>query len=290
MTINPPIFVIGFPKSGTNWLTRLVCEALQAPASPGMLDDAPHVEKLNAALGFGPGSGPVVCRTHLRPADLAEFMGAEATRGIYIYRDLRDVLISGFMYQRTADHEILLAKDGKLALRDVLSAPWSAMRRVYWRRVSRRAFSRFVTRMCSRGWGPFGGWSEHIAKWREYTATGSERRIVFISYEALTEDCAGVLEGALAALDLQLKAPGGIDAVVDSYTVKRLRNAESARAPVVGEGDPHHVRSVPTLRKGIVGDHSNFMTRSEARIVEQLHGAMLRELGYVEDSAWIRAL
>jgi hypothetical protein len=284
------VFVIGFPKSGTTWLTRLVCDGLRARRASGMPGDEDQVKRTNAMLGLQSGDGTVVRKTHLLPGDLAAYLGEEAEWGLYVYRDLRDVLVSGFLFTHPDEHEDLLARGNGFALREALTTPWSSLKRSYWRWASRRAFGDFVGRVCREGWRPYGAWSEHIRQWQAHAAADARRRIVFVSYEDLRRDTLGELTRALEALDLEGAGHDELAAVVERHSAERMKQRLQSPGAGAGEDDPYRWVSAGTLRKAVVGDFRNYMTRGDGQRVERTHGQMLRELGYVDSTDWIDEL
>jgi hypothetical protein len=276
------IYVIGFPKSGTSWLTRLVCDGLGARRLPGMPGDDEHVARTNFVVGREAGDAPTVRKTHLLPRDLAEFTGEEPGTGIYVYRDLRDVLISGFLSCHPPEHGNLLARRGGSGLRDMLAAPWAALKRQYWRRVSRRSFRAFVAGMCQDGWPGYGTWSEHIRQWRDYASAAADRRFAFLSYEELRADTMGALARAFELIGTKRPSPGHLQAVVERFSAERIYRLRSAQRGGASISNADGILAASNLRRGIVGDHRCYTTAAETALILRTAGEMLRQLGYVD--------
>jgi hypothetical protein len=278
------IYVIGFPKSGTSWLSRLVCAGLGAGRAPGMPGEETYVARANDMLGQERG-GPVVRKTHLLPQDLVEFTGEGARTGLYVYRDLRDVLVSGFLFSHPPEHERLLARSGGNGLPGALAAPWVALKRQYWRRVSRRAFREFISGVCRDGWSSYGTWSEHIRQWRDYAAAAADRRFAFLSYEELRRDTAGVLGRAFEFIGVQELAPDHLKAVVERFSAERVHALRRAQRAGVAVADADRILVASNLRKGVVGDYRGYMTPADAALIRCPDSEMLCELGYVDAPA-----
>lgn len=274
------LYVIGFPKSGTVWLSRMLCHALGGRIEVAMPDPGGAVG-LRLGGGGGAGDGPVIRWTHFTPSALSGFVSEEPETGIYIYRDFRDILVSGFLFTHTTDHEAFLARDASPGLGRALRSPVDAVKRHYWGHVSRRAFREFITRICMDGWKPFGGWSEHVRRWRDYSRADSNRVMAFVSYEALRQDTLPLLERTLETLEVEMPAQEKLVAAVEQNSVTRLRPVVAARRAQDHGNRPFRDPVAGTLRKGAVGDYLNYMTPADLRLVERTHGPMLRELGYL---------
>ena len=287
MINNNSIYIVGFPKSGTVWLTRLICDGMQAPRASGMPGDEEKVKRTNAMLSLDEAAVPAIRHTHLLPHDLANYRNEECVLGIYIYRDLRDVLISGFMHKHSTEHEVLLTRRDETSLREALTDPWVVLKRKYWRHISRRSFGRFATLMCQEGWHPFGTWGEHIKQWRAHAAANTRSRIAFISYEELSNDTLRTLKKAIGVLGIEIPVHEQLVTVVERYSAERLLKARLSHDAV---DRPLDAYAPGTLRKAIVGDYRNYMRRAEACLVENTNGKMLRDLGYVDNGNWINEL
>ena len=88
------IIVVGYPKSGNTWVTRLVAELVGCPVV-GFLDDANNPEI--AREGFNRKSNYQCFKSHHQ---LHELRGIETNdkKIIYVIRDPRDICISGSYY------------------------------------------------------------------------------------------------------------------------------------------------------------------------------------------------
>ena len=85
------VFVVGYPKSGCTWLTRLVAELLGCPVS-GFLGEKSEDDM--ALEGQGRVSTYRVVRAHQQWTELEPHLNAH-TKVIYVVRDPRDATISG---------------------------------------------------------------------------------------------------------------------------------------------------------------------------------------------------
>jgi hypothetical protein len=87
MTEKIPIYVVGFPKSGNSWLSRLLGDALDSPV------EAMKGKIALADEGFDRRGPFVIHQDHL--VGLPE---EDNARIVYILRDPRDVIVSNYFY------------------------------------------------------------------------------------------------------------------------------------------------------------------------------------------------
>lgn len=110
-----PIYVVGHPRSGTTWLTRLLADVLNCPAGAGMPEkDAADI----VTEGQGRPGKYVVRKGHFRLVDAPgkpfvyapHKMNWPARKGepiIFIIRDPRDIAVSrSFYFNRPLEKEI----------------------------------------------------------------------------------------------------------------------------------------------------------------------------------------
>lgn len=88
------LIIIGYPKSGTTWVTRLVAELVSCPVAGFWKSD--HAEI--AEEGADRLSENRCYKGHHSYTDLIEKGGIENAAVIYVVRDPRDIIISGSYY------------------------------------------------------------------------------------------------------------------------------------------------------------------------------------------------
>ena len=81
---NPKVLVFGLPKSGNTWMVSLLSNCLDM--------DSIHVDRQKNKSG--------VCMSH-EPLSYKMKLRKDFVRGVYIMRDLRDVIVSYFHYVKT---------------------------------------------------------------------------------------------------------------------------------------------------------------------------------------------
>ena len=109
------IFIIGFPKSGNTWLTRLIADSLRMRVGSGMRvdDDFEIATSVNTQLGLPGVTDFTIRKTHFLPEVLKKVREEDMNKGVYIYRDFRDIVISSFFYKYGVNFEKDLQKRKK---------------------------------------------------------------------------------------------------------------------------------------------------------------------------------
>lgn len=248
------ILVVGFPKSGNTWLSRLLGDALDLPIE-GIDKAIPLAADEQERHGDG-----VIRQLHLVPSDDVDerrypgFVASQWTINprcyngqhiIHILRDPRDVVVAVKEYWEvdTIDKAISeVVKDG--------------------------------------GWPLWGtGWEKYINLWRSSTLPHIDTR-----YEWLHADTALEIRRLCDLMRLKIVKP--LDEVIQrqSIDVKRewIRRADdqAIRLPH-GKG-----AQLKNLRAGRVGDWRTVFTPEQDGLAHEAFGDMLIELGYETDHEW----
>ena len=260
------VYVGGYPKSGTTWVSRLISHYLDLPF--------PQDYALPPAFR---------CLIHHHWLHEPAF-----DRSVYVIRDGRDVMVSEFVsmmrgaqvmrerlgrYANLSPVERALlsrrGRDGRLAHRlerlfGPAFDPWEVERNlpIFLEANLDRPFSEVVPEP----------WPVHVRQW-----LSGRRRTVIIRYEELVADGQAALVRALHEL---LEQPIDLERVrlaLGRYDFRQM----TGRAP--GEEDRPSL-----LRKGIVGDWRNYFTPRASEVFDGLAGEMLIELGYERDHDWVR--
>jgi len=121
MANRTPIHVIGYPKSGTTWVTRLLGDALNSPTGSGVCRH--NAEP--ATEGWDRPGPYFILKSHFsqvdRPAELTE-----QTKVLYVVRDYRDILVSSFFHAHRIDEDFV-APDPPVGK--------SRLRWFFWRKI-----------------------------------------------------------------------------------------------------------------------------------------------------------
>ena len=263
------VYVCGYPKSGTTWISRMVADCL----------DLPFPREYALPLAFR-------CVLHHHWSPRAPFEHA-----LYVVRDGRDVMTSEYMslmFGMAVARRERIARFGRLS--------WSE--RMLLQRLGRDArLARRMDRLFGRGFDPAdvarhlpvfleanltrplsevvsAPWQEHVRLWRQ-----AGQRATFIRYEQMLQDGPAALGEAIAAHTGRSVDAERLREVVEHYSFRRM----TGREPGVEDRTRFE-------RKGITGDWRNSFTRDAAQVFAHYAGKMLIELGYEPDEAWVSRL
>lgn len=238
------LIVVSLGKSGTQWLWKLLG---QLP-SFSLFDMAAHkctattIEETNLV-----GEGEVIY-SHMRHSEnLVKHLNERNFRIFYIFRDLRDALVSEYHHKKYLNpkvmvplHPILSQIDDEHAFEIENILQWTSVANGY----------------------------RDVQNWLE------EPSAFAMSYEELLKDSASVLERALRFHKIDVDRPS-IESAVDACSFKTT----SGRVPGKEDKKSH-------LRKGIVGDWRNHFTPSQKEDFKEAFNDMLVEYGYESDGDW----
>ena len=262
------IYIVGFPKSGNTWLTRLLADVLNAPVVKApMRGFVEMASEINAQISATDNAALRVAKVHFLPQPLIDEVDAQPTRVVYIHRNPYDVAISAFCYfTRWSETDLNPDKRGLRA----------SLRR--FRAV--RALDRFVHRLMTRGLPgveeAFGTWASHVEAWLDANARTPGLRFYAVSYEALKADPHRELDRMITCIDVPLPHPDHVAAAIDRQSFKSVREhyhrmAEDAAVP---HGREFALRF---YRGGRVGDGERLLTpRSQSIITRSCAAAMSR--------------
>lgn len=244
------ILIVGFPKSGNTWLSRLLSAALDWPVR-GIYDARPIAEQ-----GLDRADGKVIRQLHLLPKHEGAGVAAvphqytcniDAVNGqhkiVHIIRDPRDVAVA-------INHYWFI---GNLlhTIQDVMSTGEHPL------------------------WGC--GWAEYVTAWRHAPLDVIETRYEWLHADPLME-----LRRILDRLDLRAAEPLG--------TVVKQESFEQRRALIAGEAGETmaHGKGIQltNLRGGRVGDWRTEFEAEHIAAAHEIFTPHLLELGYEDDPEW----
>lgn len=232
----PLLYVMGYPKSGTSWVAQLVGDYLRLP----------HPQHYILPIGF-----PAVIQGH-------ESISSRYHAAVYVLRDGRDVLISGFhhlksqtaagggkRYQRAFFNKI----DRQAPLSDVLTS--------FIEHAARYPFSGRLT------------WGDHVIKHLKM----ANDRIIVVSYEDL------LTQGSVELNKLMSKLCG---TEADAKRVDEALHRYQFEGKKPSQGDSYY-------RKGQFGDWMNHFNAESAKAFDHYFGHALVMAGYESDSQWVNS-
>jgi hypothetical protein len=240
------VFVASYPRSGSTWLRFLLFEVLTK--RDGGFDDVnsyiPDVGDHQGAVKLLPNEGRFI-KTH-------EAFRSDYQRAIYVVRDVRDVLLSEYAYEKAQG----------------------------WINCSLDEFLELFVRGKVNG---YGSWQSHVASWLD-SPLSKRGDLLVARYKELKRDPERNLAQMAEFLGVQVDAEV-IRAAVRNNDFQNMRKKEEL-TPQIGY-DPR-TKSIAEdkrfVRSGKVGGWRDRLTdRQLARVTEYAGETMLR-LGYDLDA------
>ena len=271
------IYVIGFPKSGNTWLTRLLADVLGSPAGTGMKgDDLQEIASDFNEVLLKENKKPKykILKSHLLPEVLTREIDNDLKRIVYIKRDFRDVIVSGFFHSKGAKDEDLLFSDFSSVLK---RNPFRILKYYY----NRFRLWKYIDSISEKWSDNVGAWDESISQWGTFSKNNKDCLIVFTSYEALLKDTKGELLNILKDLKLNTGARGRIDNAIERQSFKRRK--EYFKKETTDKNIPFGKKyNFKFLRKGITGGWKNYFSDKMLKKVYKLNKKSLIQQGYIK--------
>lgn len=262
------IYVVGFPKSGNTWLSRMLSSILDSPIEGG--DN--YIDRVDQDRDF---KGCCIVKKIHSFKTISDVEAVNPADIVYIVRDIRDVLVSGFFFNnrslisRGYCNETDFTEDSKrfrsffcrfyfnLHLKK-LNRRWQGniLKTIRQNRKFRRG--EIEKRL------PVGNWSKHVRYWTEKPG------VTVVKYESLLSDTLGEMIRVVNALGFDCGAEKISPAVEAESFQNRKRGFEA-------QGDKHNAAF---LRQGTAGDYRRFVSGKLERHICYSHEAMLKRFGY----------
>jgi hypothetical protein len=242
-------FIASYPRSGNTWLRFVLFDVLVSGQTSGF-DEVNHIiPEVGLHLpGYPllPGAGRLI-KTH-------EPYQKEYRKAIYLVRDVRDVILSEYAYQKALGW---IPED----------------------------FELFLGRFLDGQVNPFRPWQEHVPGWLDSPVAGTPNLLV-IKFEDMRRDTEQAVTRALDFLDVVVE-PEVVRAAIANNSVQKMQEKE-ARQPQLSSSAPKPTGAEETrfIRSGSIGGWRNRLTPAQAQRIEQRSGQLLARLGYpVGDAA-----
>lgn len=267
------LVVVGFPKSGTTWLTRLLADAINSPVLGRWLDqDVKFASEVNRHLREPHHPAVRLARLHDLPEAFARRGLSGPFRFVYIHRDPRDVAVSTFFHFTGWD---VATVRSLLHAREV--GPWRAWRRWRVRSAIRRFLRRFASLGIPRLEDRVGRWDQHVRAWFQ-----SEDPILPVSYEELLADTPRTLGRIVASLQLSCGGTTDIHGAIARQTLDlvQLGSRQTPSDPTSSRGRALTQRAA---RRGMVGDWRAFLERDQVDLIRARFAEVFNQLGYNRD-------
>jgi hypothetical protein len=256
------LVLVGYPKSGNTWATRLFAEVLDLPVQGFLGSDHEEI----ATEGDEQEGGQRCFKSH-HPASQLDQLTSDGTKVLMVVRDPRDVMVSGseyFKFKRLSRFSRVLRRS-----RVARSVQYRIDRRF---RLSRRArIDRMIRVMLCGGHRGEVPWGQ--TPWSDYVTDFLDRGIPMVRYEDLLEEAESTVQRSLEALSLSAD-PVRIRAAVDNQSF------DKAKQRFVESGD---LARQNHLRSGRSGEWRQALNeKQKKRVRGELKPALLR-LGYPLD-------
>jgi hypothetical protein len=227
-------FMASFPRSGNTWVRFVLADL----ATDGPVDYE-GVDRVSPSVGFHGGAleiapGVRLIKTH-------EAWRPQYRRGVYLIRDVRDVLISWYRVTRADPNDL-------------------------------RDLNEFVRDFVAGRASPYGGWPEHVRSW---LAAAERESIMVHRFEELRSNPAPTVLEIATAAGLDVSA-ADVEAALERNSSERMHQLEARNEEYLRTAFGYQSRGV---RGGTVGGWRELLTPSHVEALEPVL-RLNRELGY----------
>lgn len=268
-----PIFIIGYPKSGNTWLARLISDAFSSPIVGGdnPIDQADKKQSYTGQF--------LIYKSHYSKQSKPDYI-KESSKILYIVRDFRDVLVSGFFHNHRGANEYKYTIENTLDLRfhsfyryyfvrqvDRMIRKWQGSEITVFRNNIKKFISILKYFVLREKWPTslsVGNWSEHVSHWIELP------NACVIRYEDLLADTFATLKKSFSKIKISCSDQRLFEAIERQSFKTRKKEFQK-------KGD--QVNTV-FMRKGVAGDWKRFLDEKMIQHIKKAHGPTMNRLGY----------
>ena len=245
------VYVIGYPKSGTTWGTRLVGRMLNCPTGGRNINQDKYeiaTEGKDRVSNWVVRKGHFILKnrsdnTVVGPGWNFNFSAIGRNKAVFILRDPRDIIMSG-------------------------SAHWQTTPGVFFKNMVNG----------KGGVRAFPPWNEYVCDWL------INAEVFLLKYEDLHRDWVNSLLSLQEYLGVEVLMKQMVKAYESEKFEVRKRHVERH-----GDSYPQGKKfNQKFMRKGIVGDWKNGFSQTLAKHVDYEFGNLMLQFGYVDSRNWWR--
>ncbi|KAH6819972.1 hypothetical protein C2S53_018131 [Perilla frutescens var. hirtella] len=257
------VILATFPKTGTTWLKSIIYSILNRPSKHRLAVEHPHdlVPFLEVQifahsdeppeLTAAPSGVRRIFGTHIPYQLLHETLDSCRSKVIYLTRNPKDTLISTWHFVNRRNN---MRKTDQ---------PWSLEN-------ANDVFCRQVM-----PWGPY---YDHVIGYRELSLKRPEN-VMFVTYEEMMKDPHGYVKKLGDFLGCPFEGEDEVEEVVKNCSIKVLGNHNVNKSEESPTWIPLPYNAF--FRKGIVGDHKNYLSDEAIQRIDTLTKERFHSLGFM---------
>jgi hypothetical protein len=234
------VFIASYPRSGNTWLRFVLFDILVSGVNSGF-DELNHiipdVGLHLRAIPLLPGQGRLL-KTH-------EPYQKEYRKAIYLVRDVRDVALSEYAYQKG----------------------------IGW---IKEDFGDFLPRFVAGNVNPFRPWHEHVPGWID-SPIANTPHLLILKFEELRKNTEEVVMQVLDFLDLDVGREV-VRAAIANNSVQKMQEKEAQQPQL--QSSALQTTEFRFIRRGKVGGWRERLTAEQIALLEADSASLLRRLGY----------
>jgi|SRR5579871_799374 len=253
------IFFGSYPRSGSTWLRFMLFEILfgEEPGFRKLEDRLPEIQWQRGVKGVLPNGGRLI-KTH-------EQWRKEYKKAVFLVRDVRDVLLSGY------------ARGVEVGLVEL---------------VSKGDFDSFLQAFMDGSALQMGSWQDHARSYLE-SPTAKAGNLMVVKYEELRKNPEPILASIIEFIGMKPNMQM-IHKAVEDNSLQAMRKKEDKERNAGEQSvllSPHKTSGEDGrfVRKGSVGGWREKLTPAQLKVVDHYAGEMLARLGYETGVAEERA-
>lgn len=243
------IFLVSYPRSGNLWMRWLLTVCIKGYREI----DNPDIVRATIPDIYRVSNEDLLTLAHPRIIKSHEKYNSGYPRVIYIFRDVRDVIISLFFYFRKYGHHTDFSTYFKEFTRGILFHKLN-----------------------------YAGWDENVISWLVHSD-----HIAVVRYEDLLANVRSVLRVALEHAQIEY-SKSLFDHAIDYCTFKRMQKFDLThnieRRPDLMTADA--IPSIPLVRRGTTGQWKGIFNAAQIDTIKTQYGDLLIKLGYETNHDW----